>query len=175
VRVAVEGYGDPRLAEALKRLGGGIALFTGGGILRPILLDLPGWRFIHVHPGRLPHVRGADGLLWSILLRGRPGCSAFFMARGIDEGEVIAAGDLDPFRFAIGGRPRPDDATLYRALFSFCDPLLRAEFLVSSVLGEGKDAGQLEASPQDLATGRTYHFLHPKVRAKALARLFVSQ
>jgi hypothetical protein len=174
VRVQSEGYSDPRLAEALRRMGGGVALFTGGGILRRALLDLPGWRFLHVHPGRLPQVRGADGLLWSMLLRERPGCSAFFMAPGIDEGEVIAADDLEPFRFVIGGRPRPDDATLYRALFSYCDPLLRAEFLVRRVLGGANDIGALPSVPQDLAVGRTYHFLHPQLRAKALERLFVS-
>lgn len=174
VRVAATGLADERLARAVGEVCRGAVLFTGGGLLRASLLDLPGVRFIHVHPGHLPFVRGADGFLWSMLVRGRPGFSAFYMAKGIDTGEVIAADDAAEVKFDLAGMARPDDAMLYRALFSFVDPLMRAEFLATQVMQGGADPAQLPAAAQDLSEGLTYHFLHPKLRAEALRRVFVS-
>jgi hypothetical protein len=174
IRVAASGLADDRLASAVREACRGAVLFTGGGLLRANLLDLPGVRFIHVHPGRLPFVRGADGFLWSMLVRGRPGFSAFYMAKGIDTGEVIAADDAPAVRFEIGGTARPDDATLYRALFSFVDPLFRAEFLATHVMSATCDPARLPAEAQDLTQGLTYHFLHPRLRAEALRRVFVT-
>ncbi len=176
-RVLVEDLRDLALVEALSHPGPGAVLFTGGGILRKSLLGLPGIRFLHVHPGYLPFVRGADGLLWSMLVRGRPGASCFYMASGIDTGEIIAAEDLPPLVFDISGRPRPDDLMLYRALFCFYDPLIRAELLVTSILSETKDLCRLPAVPQETLPeeGTTYHFMHPRLRHTALARLFQDQ
>jgi hypothetical protein len=171
-RILVSGLSDPALSDALSGMNSGTVLYTGGGILRSNLLKLPGFRFLHVHPGCLPHVRGADGVLWSLLVRGRLGMSAFHMSSGIDAGDVIVAEEYSPVFFDIGTKSRPDDESLYRAIFSFFDPLLRAEFLVSRVLAKGADPSGLPSVAQDLSQGITYHFMHPELRAKALALLF---
>ena len=65
-----------------------------------------------------------------------------------------------------------DDDTLYRALFSFIDPLIRAELLVADVLGPATDVDDLAGTPQRLDVGVTYHFMHPTVRGRALRKLF---
>jgi len=173
-RVLVGGLGDGVLAATFSKLKPAAVLYTGGGIVPPSLLNMGGLRFLHVHPGHLPAVRGADGLLWSTLVRGRPGVSCFCLAGGIDTGAVIDAVDYPPLSFDISALPRPDDQTLYRAIFSFYDPILRADFLVSRVLEAGADPAALPASPQDPRQGITYHFMHPALRRKALERLFVS-
>jgi hypothetical protein len=172
-RVLVHNLSDQGLEPVLAAGSGGAVLFTGGGILRNNLLGLPGVRFLHVHPGHLPHVRGADGLLWSLLVRGRPGISCFYMASGIDTGEVVVAKDLDELRFDLSGHDRPDDQLLYRALFSFVDPLIRAELLVEEVLAHHQDLTAIPAMEQDTTQGLTYHFLHPALRKKGLELLFV--
>ncbi len=172
-RILIDNLQDPTIADALAETPGAI-LFTGGGLLRANLLDLPGVRFLHVHPGYLPHIRGADGLLWSILIRHRPGASCFYMASGIDTGEVVAAEDFNPLGFDISHQERPDDQLLYRALLGYVDPLLRAELLVARVLNRDRDLDALPAIPQQESTGLTFHFLHPRLRAIALARVFRS-
>lgn len=175
--LAIADLRDPALTRALAAGGRQAVLFTGGGILRRELLELPGLRFLHVHPGHLPQLRGADGLLWSTLLRGRPGASCFYLARGIDRGDVIAARDFPPLRFELPGGRRPDDAALYRALFSWVDPLLRAELLAELLSGAaraGTDPSALPARAQQPDAGITYHFLHEALRARALAALFRS-
>ncbi len=171
-RVAVDGLRDADLAEPLARAGPGTVLFTGGGILPSRIIDLPGLRFLHVHPGHLPHVRGADGLLWSTLVRGRPALSCFYLANGIDTGNIVAVREYPRIRFDLSGMNRPDDPTLYRAVFSYCDPLLRADLLVRHVLANG-DAALPDGSPQDADRGVTYHFMHPALRARVLRGLFV--
>lgn len=172
-RVFATGLSDPALAQTLKTLAPSTVLYTGGGIVRRILLDIDGLNFLHIHPGHLPDIRGGDGLLWSILLRGRPGASCFFMDNGIDTGDLLLAHDFEPVEIELGENPRPDDPTLYRALFSFVDPLYRAALLVHQVLALGDVPLDYPATPQDKSAGVTYHFLHDRLRAEGLRRLFV--
>ena len=149
-RLRVSGLKDPALTEALSGHSGRgptAVLFTGGGILRENLLELPGVRFLHIHPGFLPHVRGADGLLWSSLVRGRPGA-------------LVGAEEFPRITFPRSLTDSLDDAMLYRALFSFYDPILRAKML-TNVLRAGADLLNLPAEPQDTRVGVTYHFMSP--------------
>lgn len=166
----VSGLSDDRLPRALTS-GDPAVLYTGGGIVPRALLETTGLRFLHVHPGYLPDVRGADGMLWSLLLDRALGFSCFYMAPGIDLGDVIAR-----HRFAAPDMrsiaPRPDDATLYRALFSFLDPLLRAYVLVDLVLASCSDPAALPATRQPHDIGVSYHFMHPTLRHAALGLLF---
>lgn len=172
--VPMASYRDPRVLGALAASAGETVLFTGGGILPAPVFDIPGISLVHVHTGFLPFVRGADVLLWSLLARGRPGVSAFVMAPGLDEGDVLATRELEPLTVSLPDGERPDDETLYRSMFSFIDPLLRAEVLVTDVLEPWNGEGALPAQPQDLDQGVTFHFMHPIVRQRALRELFVS-
>lgn len=174
VRVSADSYKDETVVEALREHGTATVLFTGGGIVPAAVFAVPGVRLIHVHTGFLPHVRGADVLLWSLLERGRPGVSAFFMTPGLDDGDVLAARELEPLAVPLPSGERIDDDTLYRAVFSFMDPLIRAELLVADVLEPAADLDALAATPQDLDVGVTYHFMHPTLRARALSWLFPS-
>ena len=168
-RVMVSGLNDERLAAALEASPNPNILFTGGGIVRSGLLGISEKQFLHIHPGHLPDVRGADGLLCSYLDRGRPGASVFYMAEGIDTGDVVAVRDYS--RWTIPLESRPDDATLYRSVFSFIDPVMRGALLVET-LRNATDPNALRRSPQDLAAGTTYHFLHRRLRTEALRMLF---
>lgn len=174
--IAASKYGDANLHQTLVSDGAvGTVLFTGGGLVPQSVFDLPGIRLIHVHTGFLPHVRGADVLLWSVLVRGCPGVSAFLMTPGLDDGDTLAARECPPLEIALPRASRPDDDTLYRALFCFIDPLYRAEILVSDVLVPAEDVDQLVGAPQDLEVGVTYHFMHPTVRTRALEVLFPTE
>jgi SAM-dependent methyltransferase len=171
--IAARSYKDPAVASALRAAAPGTALFTGGGIVPTDLFAIPGLRIIHVHTGLLPQVRGADVLLWSLLTRGRPGVSAFFMSANLDEGDVIASRECPPLEIALP-EDRPDDDTLYRSVFSFIDPLIRAELLVKDVLEPHPDVTTVAGVPQDLHQGTTFHFMHPALRRRALRMLFRS-
>ena len=172
--IMVDGYKDPELQCLVSNLSHKTILFTGGGILPPSLLALPGTRFIHIHPGTLPYVRGSDGLLWSTLTRNKPGVSVFYMAPEIDNGNIISAGETSPLTFPIAKEKRPDYQTLYRLIFSYYDPMLRAQKLIE-VLKQAKDPTNLLSDPQDMSIGLTYRFMHPTIRDIALKLLFPDQ
>lgn len=91
----------------------------------------------------------------------------------IDTGDVIDATDCPELSFDISQLSGLDDQTLYRAIFSFCDPILRADFLVRCVLRPETDLTALPAKPQSPRDGITYHFMHPALRRKALECLFL--
>ncbi|SVC21171.1 uncharacterized protein METZ01_LOCUS274025 [marine metagenome] len=171
-RITVKDYKDEGVLQALQQSTVNNVLFTGGGIIPKSLIESAN-RFIHIHPGKLPHVRGADGILWSTLVRGRPGATCFYMSDGIDTGNIIETHDLPATTFQISEDDRPNDQTLYRAIFSFYDPLLRAK-VFSDILT--KHHGYLPDSgwPQSNTEGTTYHFMHPAIRKKALSRIFVT-
>jgi hypothetical protein len=135
---------------------------------------MAGRPFVHVHPGRLPDIRGADGLLWSTILCGRPAASCFVMAPGLDTGHVIAIKEFPPLTFAMADSQRPDERTLYRAIFSFYDPILRASLLADIAeryRGDFRQAVE-EAVPQDTSRGQVFNFMHSTLQSVALKRIF---
>ena len=174
VRVGASDHKDQRLHAVLRRIAPATLIFSGGSIVPRAVFDITGLTIVHVHTGLLPYVRGADVLLWSLLVRDRPGVSAFVMTPGLDDGDVLATWETDPLTVDLSAIARPDDETLYRAVFSFVDPILRAELLVRDVLEPASDASQLVGTPQDVNQGFTFHFMHPTVRGRALQQLFVS-
>ena len=169
--IELRGLKDPALPQHLGRYVQTPILFTGGGILPPAVFAVPGIRLLHVHPGYLPPVKGADGLLWSTLVRGRPGASAFLMAPGLDVGDLLDASETEPLTFDIPEGERPGDDDLYRLVFSFYDPVLRAHAL-RALLPLLESGSELVGTPQNEAEGLTYHFMEARMRHRALARLF---
>ena len=171
-RVWVRGMRDPELVRAVQAQECRVLLFTGGGILGRELLSVPGVRALHVHPGVLPHVRGSDGLLWSLLLRGRPGASCFYMNSLIDGGDIIATCDFDRPRFDPSIR-RFEPESIYIGLLRCYDPWLRATLLsqVLTALQRDQDLGRLPAEPQTVTVGRTFFTMHPRLRNRVIEAL----
>ena len=130
-RIFVSGLTDPELQLAIAADGNGTILFTGGGIVPEGLLELEGVQFLHIHPGHLPDIRGADGLLWSTLIRKKLGVSAFIMAPGIDTGDLVVTEEFAPLQFNLEPDQRADDKMLYQAIYSFS--FLREELLLQLI------------------------------------------
>ncbi len=168
--VSAPNINDPAVVEAVAAAPQEWILTTGGGIVRSPLLELKGKKFLHVHPGHLPQIRGADGLLWSMLLRGNPGASAIVLSSGLDEGNIIAAYDYPSPAFAIPAVEPLDVELLYRLAISYFDPYLRARMLLS--LLRSKDLCELEGAVQNKGDGDTFHFMNKRLRSIALAKFF---
>lgn len=82
-------YNDVVLKNELIKDTGHTYLYTNGGRVPADLLNSGFGKIIHIHPGIVPDVKGSDCLLWSLLVRGRPGMSCFYMNNGIDTGDII--------------------------------------------------------------------------------------
>lgn len=175
--VEADGLRDPALKASFDALPAHPVLFTGGGIMPDVLVNNPRRPVLHVHPGVLPAVRGADGLLWSTAVLGHPTASCFVMASGLDTGAVIATAKFPALSFTAKDEERPDPKSLYRLLYAYYDPILRAKLLTDVIkrcAAQGLPSAIAHATPQDLTQGRTYNFMHPTLRNAVLERIFPS-
>lgn len=144
-------------------------IFCGGGILRKQILD-NGKRFIHVHPGIVPDVKGADGLLWSALLHNQIGMSAFFMNQGIDTGDIIATRSYAIPNFDLEFT-RPSSKAVKDLLVNYIDPHYRAE-LLGSLFRKDPDPASWKIRKQNPGKGKTYYFMHDALLPLALEKFF---
>ncbi|WP_417566234.1 formyltransferase family protein [Marinobacter sp.] len=172
--ISVNGLDDSSLVQYLKSSSDKAILFTGGGLLKEPLLSLDKIRFIHIHPGIVPEVKGADGLFWSLLLRGKPGYSAFYMNPGIDTGDIIVQQEFKVDLSCIGLENYGNDE-VYRALLDFYDPCFRIMTFIhflntvfdkKQLMGDNEnlDLRSIPSKAQNPAEGRTYFFMHRSLR-----------
>jgi hypothetical protein len=177
IEVEADGLRDPALKAAFDALPAYPVLFTGGGIMPDALVSDPRRPVLHVHPGVLPAIRGADGLLWSTAVLGHPTASCFLMSNGLDTGAVIATAKFPALTFSAKAEKRPDSKSLYRLLYAYYDPILRAKLLTDVIkrsAAQGLASAIAHATPQDLTQGRTYNFMHSTLRNAVMERIFPS-
>ena len=74
-----------------------LIVFTGGGIIRNKILDLPNLGVLNCHMGILPTYRGMDCVSWAILNNdiNNIGLTVHFMDEGIDTGDIINRKRID--------------------------------------------------------------------------------
>lgn len=166
----IESLADSALYERLLALAQTQLLFTGGGIVPKRLLEIATLKFVHIHPGHLPEIRGADCVLWSYLMKGRTSATCFYMAPGIDDGDVILASYLPSLtpNLKVAGI---DVRTLYRATYAFLDPWVRS-YVLRRALVDTAGFTQVVAYPQADEASVTYHFMHDQIKRAALTQLF---
>lgn len=162
----VNGLSDDALYKALRASDQKLYLFTGGGIVPSRILSIPGKRFIHVHPGYLPEVKGADCVLWSQLLYQRTSASAFFLAPGIDVGDVILPMWLPQLK--LTSTPDLETQTAYRLIYGFVDPWVRS-YVLKQMIFLTQGLSDIRSTPQNIDEGMTFHFMHEKLKQVVLS------
>ena len=123
-----------------------------GNILRAPLLNSGGY-FLHIHPGRLPELRGSTTLHYAALLGEDVGITALLLDEGIDTGATVLEQRM----------PLPKNRSRIENNF---DVEARASVL-SAVLQRLKTVGYLRVSPQPDGPP-ALHTVHPVLRAIAL-------
>ncbi|WP_421866006.1 formyltransferase family protein [Motiliproteus sp.] len=175
--VAVNNFEDDSLMKLVRESTASAAIFTGGGIVKSNFINDCGKKILHVHPGTVPDVKGADGILWSALVREKLGYSLFFMNEGIDTGDVLRKQEFDLPSFSCDLMKKYGNNICYRALLDFYDPHMRASLLAEEVdqsIKSGRSLWQREGRSQDPNQGRVYHFMHRDLKNKVLKMFFNS-
>ena len=147
-----------------------VVLNTGKQILKEIL-DL-NKQFVHIHPGYLPAVKGADGSLWMIKKFNYVGVSSFLMNKKIDEGKIILREKM-----TIKGLNILDDEFSKQDLndvwFSFIDPAMRVyhlKKLIGKIL-----SNELHGSTYSNEESNYYSFMDKNEKSKILKKILVKQ
>lgn len=91
-------------------------------------------KIIHIHPGFLPNVRGADASLWNIKRYNFLGVSSFIMDKKIDNGQILFKDKFVMPKFSFTLLKNYSFKTIYRFWFSFVDPLIRAKHFEKNFL-----------------------------------------
>ena len=177
-KISVNGLDDPSLITYIKKSAINTFLFTGGGLLREDLLSIPDKKFIHIHPGIVPEIKGADCFFWSYLLRGKAGYSVFYMNTGIDTGDIIHTQEFD--LNLSGAELNFENDSVYRAILQFYDPCLRMSAFIQLLKNlesdghqklENFDMRKISFVKQDPNAGRTFFFMHDVLKKFVINKL----
>ena len=150
--VNAENCNDEKIIDIIKHRKERYFIYTGGGILKEEILSI-GKKFIHVHPGLVPEYRGSTCIYYSIINDDKCGATAFFMAKDIDKGDIIAR---KTFR-----KPKISNID-----YEY-DSYIRSSLLVDVIQGYIKH-GRFSSKPQNLDKGETYFIIHPVLKHLAI-------
>lgn len=148
----------PAAVSALGEAELDVVVAFAGGILRPVLLDLPHTIFLNAHPGRVPKYRGMDCPLWAVFHDDPIYGTVHRIDRGIDSGEILLEQPL-----ALG-RPSSVGALLKASFLAVWDLVPRALSLL--------DRDMVAFRPQPGWEPAVQWFgMHPSLRAVVQAKL----
>jgi folate-dependent phosphoribosylglycinamide formyltransferase PurN len=89
--VKTENFHDERTLILLKESNLDLIVFTGGGLIRKALIQIPRMGIINCHMGILPFYRGMDCTYWAMLEKefDKIGFTTHLMDEGVDTGAII--------------------------------------------------------------------------------------
>ena len=140
----------PKLINFLKEENCDYFIFTGGGILKKDILNLP-IKFIHMHPGIVPHYRGSTCFYYSILNENKCGVTAFIMDEKLDTGEIICQKEFS----------KPN----HEFIDDVYDPHIRSELLIELFK---KRFLENHFEENKLNEGETFYVIHPILKHIAI-------
>ena len=168
----IDGFYDTKIKLILENQKNKVFLYTCGGLVKKSLLDIREAKFIHIHPGLVPDIKGSDGFWWSLLLNGKAGASCFYMNAGIDTGDLILAKEYGlPEMFL---QDRFSKEVIYKGALMAIDPHIRAQLLLDVVEKHGDQIGKVKASPQNPNLGEFYYHMHAKLKDKVINSIWKS-
>lgn len=126
-------------------------IFTGGGILRESILN-SGPKFVHFHPGIVPHYKGSTCFYYSIIRDNNVGVTCFIMNNGIDTGDIVYQRVF----------PKPNHVYVD----DIFDPFVRSETLIYVIKNQLLEKGKFKQ--QNPNEGETYYIIHPVMKHIAI-------
>jgi folate-dependent phosphoribosylglycinamide formyltransferase PurN len=142
----------------LRELKPDVLVYTGGGILRRALLEIPTIGVLNTHAGVLPHYRGMNVTEWALLAGAVPGTTLQLIDAGIDTGPILS---IKPVELT------ERDTTIERLRQRVAD--LTVDQLVEGVVALAD--GTAQRQPQKPGEGKQYFVMHEKLLALAERRL----
>lgn len=147
-------HNQPECVELLEKTAPQLIAFTGGGLIRRNILDIPEIGILNCHTGILPQYRGMDVVEWTAAENkiGEIGFGAtlHLMDRGVDSGPIILKKTINP-------NPGESFAIIRERL-----EVLMVKLMVEGICGLRDD--KLHPQLQKPLDGRQYYVMHPRVK-----------
>ncbi|WP_233008764.1 hypothetical protein [Rheinheimera faecalis] len=155
-----ESINDTELLQQLNKSGIKRWLFSGGGIIKKHLFE-HGHKFLHVHPGQLPQVKGSTCFYYSLLCDQSLAASSFWMTPELDAGEAL---HISHFKVNL-----PKERLSPGFVDQILDPWIRARCLYNT-LKPGIRPTSEQQLPVQAPSSRPCYVMHPVLRALALRK-----
>lgn len=143
-------------------------LISSKHILKKNILTLRN-NFLHIHPGYLPYIRGADGSLWGPYIRKKVGVSCFYLTKQIDKGKIISRLELDIPKFKLPRVKEYNLKDMYRLWFSFFDPLLRC-YMLRKILNNNYESFNKDSI--DYSEEKYFTFMSDNIKSLLFNEIF---
>ena len=134
-----------------------LILFTGGGILRKKVLEIPEIGVINCHSGILPFFRGMDVVEWTAaedrITSIGFGVSLHIMDSGVDTGPILATKKIDLF-----------EGDTFEKIRKRLEVTMVALMLAGV---KGLRDGLISPQIQDKRAGKQYYVIHPRIKLYA--------
>ena len=157
----VSDHNHPKSLQILQKLQPDIIIFTGGGLLRQPLLEIPRLGVLNCHTGILPQYRGMDVVEWTAVEENIErigfGATLHFMDNGVDTGPVLLKKSITL-----------SSAATFESIRAELETIM-VELMVQGA--RGLRDGSLSPRQQIVSEGRQYFVMHPRIKIAAKARL----
>ena len=157
----VADHNDAVAEQALKEARPDAIAFTGGGLIRRNILELPRIGVLNCHAGIMPEYRGMDVVEWPVveMTGGEPalGITLGLMDKGVDTGPILLKRSLTL---------EPDDT--FASLRRRIEPMM-VQLMLEGL--RGLNGGSCRPSEQRPEQGRQYYVMHPRLVNCAQRRL----
>lgn len=157
IHLNVESINHPDVQIALTQTNIKKWLFSGGGILKKSLFE-QGLKYLHIHPGQLPEVKGSTCFYYTLLHTQTLNASVFYMSPQLDSGEALL---VKPFNLNISPSKLSTEFIDY-----VLDPWIRANTLKSFLKQE-----RFAIRASTPASNRACYVMHPLLRALTIKKL----
>lgn len=139
-----------RTAEIIRSEQCDLGIFTGGGLIRKILLQSFPLGILNSHRGILPGFRGMDTHIWAEWEKKPTGLTLHYMNQGVDTGPILLRREI----------PRKPEESI--ALFEERTEVTSVTSIIECVVKIKE--GLLVGRPQDTAEGKQYYVLHKRFK-----------
>jgi methionyl-tRNA formyltransferase len=147
----------PESVELLRKTAPQVIAFTGGGLIRKSVLDIPEIGILNCHTGILPQYRGMDVVEWTAAEENIEvvgfGATLHLMDKGVDTGPILLKHTISP-------KPGENFRVIRQRL-----EVLMVRLMVEGI--RGLRDGKLTPQPQKEADGRQYFVMHSRVKQYA--------
>lgn len=127
----------------------------GGQLLKQLHFSSPNWKYLHMHPGKLPLERGSTTLYYSILNQRNCTVTAFYMTEKIDAGKSVLFCE-----YVVPNKEVNIDQWL--------DNIIRADCFIKAINSIAKKEEGIN-NTQD--SSEEYYVIHPVLKHIALLSL----
>lgn len=153
----VQEHNNNRSQEFIEELTPDLIVFTGGGLIKENILNIPRVGILNCHTGILPQFRGMDVVEWTAV----EGCiedigfgaTLHLMDKGVDTGPILLKAKIDTGNFR-----------------NFENIRAKLEIRMVELMLEGVAGfrdGTLTPEPQKTEEGRQYYVMHPRMMSFA--------